>query len=142
MLVLTRKPMQQIRIGNDITVTVVKVERNTIRIAIEAPRDVRILRGELEPFATAVLESPDPSTDSNSGDSTENTTRTNETPVRRSLALRRDQRNVGGTDRSTPRAPAHPLRWSIASMRQRTEVGASPASSSPASASPLVRANR
>lgn len=49
MLVLTRKPNQQIRIGNDIVVTVVKVRGNTIRLGIEAPQDVRVMRSELEP---------------------------------------------------------------------------------------------
>lgn len=48
MLVLTRKPNQQIRIGNDIVVTVVKVRGNTIRLGIEAPQDVRVMRSELE----------------------------------------------------------------------------------------------
>ena len=48
MLVLTRKPNQQLHIGNDIVITVVKVRGNTIRLGIEAPRDVRIIRSELE----------------------------------------------------------------------------------------------
>jgi carbon storage regulator CsrA len=48
MLVLTRKPNQQLHIGNDIVITVVKVRGNTIRLGIEAPRDVRILRSELD----------------------------------------------------------------------------------------------
>ena len=48
MLVLTRKPNQQLHIGNDIVITVVKVRGNTIRLGIEAPRDVRIVRSELD----------------------------------------------------------------------------------------------
>ncbi|PAY19417.1 hypothetical protein CKO51_11140 [Rhodopirellula sp. SM50] len=48
MLVLSRKVDQQIKIGDDITVTVVRVEGNRVRIGISAPRDVRILRGELD----------------------------------------------------------------------------------------------
>jgi carbon storage regulator CsrA len=48
MLVLTRKTNQQIRIGNDIVITVVKVRGNTIRLGIEAPQDVRVLRSELD----------------------------------------------------------------------------------------------
>ncbi len=47
MLVLSRKPLQSIMIGPDIKITIVKVERNQIRIGIEAPRDVTILRNEL-----------------------------------------------------------------------------------------------
>jgi carbon storage regulator len=47
MLVLSRKPLQSIMIGTDIRITIVKVERNQVRIGIEAPRDVSILRDEL-----------------------------------------------------------------------------------------------
>jgi carbon storage regulator len=47
MLVLSRKPMQSIMIGPDIKITVVKVERNQVRIGIEAPRSLVILRNEL-----------------------------------------------------------------------------------------------
>ena len=53
MLVLSRKPLQSIMIGPDIKITIVKVERNQVRIGIEAPRDVTILRDELiEPSHT------------------------------------------------------------------------------------------
>jgi carbon storage regulator len=47
MLVLSRKPLQSIMIGSDIKITIVRVERNQVRIGIEAPRDVTILRDEL-----------------------------------------------------------------------------------------------
>lgn len=47
MLVLTRKPHQQIMIGDDIVVNVVEVQGDNVRIAIEAPRDVKIYRGEI-----------------------------------------------------------------------------------------------
>jgi len=47
MLVLTRKLSQQIMIGSDITITVVKIEGNHVRLGIEAPRGVSILREEL-----------------------------------------------------------------------------------------------
>lgn len=47
MLVLTRKVHEQIKIGNDITVTVVRVLGNKVRIGIEAPSQVRVVRGEL-----------------------------------------------------------------------------------------------
>ena len=53
MLVLSRKPGERIRIGEDIFVEVRRVEGNRVTIAIDAPRDVHILRGELEPFADA-----------------------------------------------------------------------------------------
>lgn len=47
MLVLTRKPRQQIMIGDDIVVNVVEVQGDNVRIAIEAPREVKIYRGEI-----------------------------------------------------------------------------------------------
>jgi len=47
MLVLSRKAMQSVTIGSDIKITVIRVEGNQVRIGIEAPNDVRILRGEL-----------------------------------------------------------------------------------------------
>ncbi len=48
MLVLTRKLQEEILIGDNIKVTLMRVRGNTVRIGIEAPRDVRIVRGELE----------------------------------------------------------------------------------------------
>ena len=48
MLVLTRKMDEQIVIGDQIKLTVLRVRGNTVRIGIEAPRDIRIVRGELE----------------------------------------------------------------------------------------------
>ena len=47
MLVLTRKPGEKVVIGNGITVTVVEVQGNRVRLAFDAPDQVRILRGEL-----------------------------------------------------------------------------------------------
>ena len=47
MLVLSRKLSQQILIGSDITITVVKIEGNQVRLGIEAPPDISILRQEL-----------------------------------------------------------------------------------------------
>jgi carbon storage regulator len=47
MLVLSRKYGQQFRIGDDVMITIVKVDRNSVRIGIEAPTDVEISRREL-----------------------------------------------------------------------------------------------
>jgi carbon storage regulator len=47
MLVLSRKQSQQIVVGRDIRITVVKVDRNQVRLGIEAPRGITILREEL-----------------------------------------------------------------------------------------------
>lgn len=48
MLVLTRKLNEQILIGDDIKITLIRVRGNSVRIGIEAPRDVRVVRGELD----------------------------------------------------------------------------------------------
>ena len=47
MLVLTRKQKQQIQIGDNITVTILRVKGSAVRIGIEAPNGVRVLRNEL-----------------------------------------------------------------------------------------------
>jgi len=47
MLVLSRKLNEKIIINGDITVTVVKIDRNQVRIGIEAPGDVPVYREEL-----------------------------------------------------------------------------------------------
>ena len=52
MLVLSRKLGEKIIIGNDIVVTVVKIDRNQIRIGIEAPQDVPVFREEILPART------------------------------------------------------------------------------------------
>ena len=51
MLVLSRKAGERIHIGNNITIEVRRVAGNRVTLALDAPRDVRILRGELEPAA-------------------------------------------------------------------------------------------
>ena len=47
MLVLSRKQNQEILIGDNIKITVLRIKGNTIRLGIDAPRDVNVLRGEL-----------------------------------------------------------------------------------------------
>ena len=47
MLVLTRKMQERIHIGDNITITLVRIQGNTVRIGIEAPGDVRVVRGEV-----------------------------------------------------------------------------------------------
>jgi carbon storage regulator len=47
MLVLSRRQSEQIVIGRDIRITVVNVERDQVRIGIDAPRNVVVLREEL-----------------------------------------------------------------------------------------------
>ena len=47
MLVLTRKRSQTIRIGEDVVIKVIRTGRNAVKIGIQAPDSVRVLRGEL-----------------------------------------------------------------------------------------------
>ena len=47
MLVLSRKQLEGIQIGSDIRIKIVKVDRNQVRLGIEAPSDVLIVRDEL-----------------------------------------------------------------------------------------------
>ncbi|BDR67500.1 carbon storage regulator [Clostridium tetani] len=47
MLVVGRKKGESIIIGDDIEVTVVKIDDGTVKLAISAPKDVTILRKEL-----------------------------------------------------------------------------------------------
>ena len=49
MLVLSRRESERIRLGDSIVVTVVKLAGDRVRLGIEAPTDMLILRGELEP---------------------------------------------------------------------------------------------
>ncbi len=53
MLVLSRKIGEKIHVGNDITIEVRRVAGNRVTLAVEAPREVRILRGELKEAAEA-----------------------------------------------------------------------------------------
>ena len=48
MLILTRKVGESIRIGDDIVVTVTKLSGNRVQFGVEAPKDIRIVRGELQ----------------------------------------------------------------------------------------------
>jgi len=47
MLVLSRKLKQEIFIGENIKITVLKVKGNSVRLGIEAPREVHVVRGEI-----------------------------------------------------------------------------------------------
>ena len=58
MLVLTRKLQQQIKIGDNITVTILKVKGSAVSIGIDAPREIHIVRSELPPEAVQVYVVP------------------------------------------------------------------------------------
>jgi carbon storage regulator len=50
MLVLSRKLGQRFQVGPEIRVTIVKIDRNSVRIGIEAPGDVTVYREEIIPI--------------------------------------------------------------------------------------------
>lgn len=47
MLVLTRKAEETIRINDNIVIKVIRTGKGSVKIGIEAPADVRVMRGEL-----------------------------------------------------------------------------------------------
>jgi carbon storage regulator len=53
MLVLSRKIGEKIHVGDDITIEVRRVAGNRVTLAVDAPREIRILRGELKEAAEA-----------------------------------------------------------------------------------------
>ena len=48
MLVLTRKKSQLIQIGDNIVIKVIRTGPGTVKLGIDAPADVRVMRGELD----------------------------------------------------------------------------------------------
>ncbi len=53
MLVLSRKKNQSIILDGNVTIEVLQIKGNTVRLGIKAPQSVRVLRGELKPFGMA-----------------------------------------------------------------------------------------
>jgi carbon storage regulator CsrA len=56
MLVLTRKYQEKVHIGDGITITILRTKGKAVRLGIEAPAEVPVIRGEL-----SFHESPAPS---------------------------------------------------------------------------------
>ena len=50
MLILSRKERERIKLGDSIVVTVVRLSGDRVRLGIEAPADILVLREELDPF--------------------------------------------------------------------------------------------
>jgi carbon storage regulator len=57
MLVLSRKVGESLVIADNIKLTIVKISGNRVRLGIEAPEDVSILRGEIPRFCETPIES-------------------------------------------------------------------------------------
>lgn len=63
MLVLSRKPGERILIGDEVIVTIVRIGPNNVRLGIDAPREMNIVREELcvdMPAKQAVQPSAEP----------------------------------------------------------------------------------
>lgn len=76
MLVLSRKPEQRIQIGDNITITVLRLRGGTVQIGIEAPRSTPVVRGELEPLPQSALQqNPEAETNAPSEQSSERSRR-------------------------------------------------------------------
>ena len=56
MLVLTRGPGDTVHIGDNICITVCEIAPGRVRLGIDAPRDVPIYRGELQPAVVGQIE--------------------------------------------------------------------------------------
>ena len=52
MLVLSRKESEKIKLGDDIVLTIVRVSGDRVRLGIDAPPELLILREELDPTNT------------------------------------------------------------------------------------------
>ena len=69
MLILTRKIGETVMIGNDVSITVLRVKGNQVRLGVDAPKDVSVQRQEIferiasgdgvTAIATAVSPEPD-----------------------------------------------------------------------------------
>lgn len=55
MLVLSRKESERVRLGDSIVVTIVRVAGDKVRLGIEAPPDIVVLRDELQTHEQAAL---------------------------------------------------------------------------------------
>jgi carbon storage regulator len=111
MLVLTRKVGQQIRIGDQIVLTIVRTQGQNVRVGIQAPRSVSIVRGELAPLAGS-----------------QGSTSAGRPDARRPLEASGDTGDVpvavgprGRDAINGVRCPksSHPHRWTVSSMRER-----------------------
>ena len=70
MLVLSRKVGERIHVGDDIVLEIRRIAGNRVTLALEAPRTVRILRGELN-AAAREFHSPHPECESGASSTVE-----------------------------------------------------------------------
>ncbi len=58
MLVLTRKKSQLIQIGDNIVIKIIRTSPGSVKIGIDAPNDVRVMRGELDEALSRNYDAP------------------------------------------------------------------------------------
>lgn len=119
MLVLSRKLNQQIRINDRVTLTILRIQGKSVRIGIEAPKDVHIVRGELPALDEDKQDVPGGDLDG---------------PLQSKVIMARiparDHESTTGRKRSdrdrrqSPVATQHPDRWTVSAMKDRTRVDA------------------
>ncbi len=56
MLVLSRRETERVRLGDNIVLTIVRVSGDKVRLGIEAPANVLVLRDELQPHGESASE--------------------------------------------------------------------------------------
>ncbi len=97
MLVLTRKAKQQIQIGPYVTITILQIKGQAVRVGIEAPKDVTVLRselaeklldGEFDPTVAAAVEKVERESEINRGADHEQSSGRTKTPAKVSLRCR------------------------------------------------------
>lgn len=110
MLVLTRRFQEKIRIGDEITITVLKMKGKAVRLGIEAPAEIPVIRGELAAGAAPVA-----------------------APESSEIVRTCDPTDLSSTGRRTPggaeRAPRGGATWNPAGRPQsatRLPIGSSP----------------
>lgn len=64
MLVLSRKESEKIMLGDSIVLTIVRISGDRVRLGIQAPSDMLILRKELDPMKTSEPENSNEGNDS------------------------------------------------------------------------------
>jgi carbon storage regulator len=47
MLVITRKTGERVRVGDDVTIAVLEISGSTVRLGIDAPRELAVYREEI-----------------------------------------------------------------------------------------------
>ena len=135
MLVLTRKPREEIRIGNGVTITILRVKGQAGRVGIDAPKEVRIIRGELE-LETAPADTPVETGDETEPNdvSTSSPTSTRRLPVARNRCLETAVSHESSRNRITsncnpglpPSRRSSVLKALVARNRAATSVATSP----------------